>query len=173
MTTGRSSSPTATVEILDIAFPPDQQLEIIREAVKHRHIKGILAQKPLAMNYRAGPRGRGRLQKGRRQARGELEHALRPVDQGLEDHPAARLPRRTRAGHHRHARHPPLAVLPRRVRPADASEHEHPSHRCVPLPVRRSREGHCERRARTRARSSSTPTASPCTSSNIPAACGR
>jgi predicted dehydrogenase len=40
------------VEILDIAFPPDQQLEIIREAVKQKHIKGILAQKPLAMNYR-------------------------------------------------------------------------------------------------------------------------
>jgi predicted dehydrogenase len=40
-----------TVEILDIAFPPDQQLEIIRAAVQHRdHIRGILAQKPLAMN---------------------------------------------------------------------------------------------------------------------------
>jgi predicted dehydrogenase len=40
------------VEILDIAYPPDQQLEIIREAVKQKHIKGILAQKPLAMNWR-------------------------------------------------------------------------------------------------------------------------
>jgi predicted dehydrogenase len=39
------------IEILDVAFPPDQQLGIIREAVKHPHIKGILAQKPLAMNY--------------------------------------------------------------------------------------------------------------------------
>lgn len=39
------------VEILDIAFPPDQQVEIIQEAVKQKHIKGILAQKPLAMNY--------------------------------------------------------------------------------------------------------------------------
>jgi predicted dehydrogenase len=39
------------VEILDIAFPPDQQLEIVREAVRHAHIKGILAQKPLAMNF--------------------------------------------------------------------------------------------------------------------------
>jgi predicted dehydrogenase len=36
------------VEILDIAFPPDQQLDIIREAVKRPHIKGILAQKPVA-----------------------------------------------------------------------------------------------------------------------------
>jgi predicted dehydrogenase len=37
------------VQILDIAFPPDQQLAIVREAVKHNdHIQGILAQKPLA-----------------------------------------------------------------------------------------------------------------------------
>jgi predicted dehydrogenase len=36
------------VEVLDIAFPPDQQLDIIREAVKQKHIRGILAQKPLA-----------------------------------------------------------------------------------------------------------------------------
>ncbi len=36
------------VEILDIAFPPDQQLAIVREAVKRPHIKGILAQKPVA-----------------------------------------------------------------------------------------------------------------------------
>lgn len=38
------------VEVLDIAFPPDCQLEIVREAVRYRHIKGILCQKPLAMN---------------------------------------------------------------------------------------------------------------------------
>jgi predicted dehydrogenase len=39
------------VEILDIAIPPDQQLEVMREAVKQKsHIKGILCQKPLAMN---------------------------------------------------------------------------------------------------------------------------
>lgn len=39
------------LEIIDVAFPPDQQLDIVREAVKRKHIKGILAQKPLAMNY--------------------------------------------------------------------------------------------------------------------------
>jgi predicted dehydrogenase len=38
------------VEILDIAVPPDRQLEIVRAAVGHSHIKGILCQKPLAMN---------------------------------------------------------------------------------------------------------------------------
>jgi predicted dehydrogenase len=42
------------VQILDIAYPPDQQLEIIREAVKRKHIRGILAQKPLAMNLAQG-----------------------------------------------------------------------------------------------------------------------
>ncbi len=42
-----------SVEVLDIAVPPDAQLPIIREAVKQKdHIRGILAQKPLGMNYR-------------------------------------------------------------------------------------------------------------------------
>jgi predicted dehydrogenase len=36
------------VEIVDVAFPPDQQLEIVREAVKRPHVKGVLAQKPAA-----------------------------------------------------------------------------------------------------------------------------
>lgn len=40
------------VEILDIAVPPDQQLNIVRTAVERgRRLKGILAQKPLAVNY--------------------------------------------------------------------------------------------------------------------------
>ena len=40
------------VEILDIAVPPDRQLEIVRTAVRRgRHLKGILAQKPLAVHY--------------------------------------------------------------------------------------------------------------------------
>lgn len=38
------------VEIIDIAIPPDKQLEVVREACKQPHIKGILCQKPLAMN---------------------------------------------------------------------------------------------------------------------------
>ena len=42
-----------TIEVLDIAVPPDVQPAIIREAVQHGdHIRGILAQKPLAMSYR-------------------------------------------------------------------------------------------------------------------------
>ena len=40
------------VRVLDIAVPPDVQLEVIRAAAKHGdHIRGILAQKPLGVNY--------------------------------------------------------------------------------------------------------------------------
>jgi len=42
----------SAVEILDIAVPPHEQIQIVREAVsKGRYLKGILAQKPLAVNY--------------------------------------------------------------------------------------------------------------------------
>jgi len=37
------------IEILDIAYPPDQQPDLIRAALKQPHIKGILAQKPLSL----------------------------------------------------------------------------------------------------------------------------
>ncbi len=40
------------VEVLDIAVPPSAQLEIVREAARYAgRIRGILAQKPLAMRY--------------------------------------------------------------------------------------------------------------------------
>lgn len=39
-----------SIEILDIAVPPDCQLSIVQAAVQHPHIRGILCQKPLAMN---------------------------------------------------------------------------------------------------------------------------
>ena len=39
-----------SIEALDIAVPPDVQPAIVKEAVRHKHIKGILAQKPLAMS---------------------------------------------------------------------------------------------------------------------------
>ncbi len=38
------------VEILDIAYPPDLQPALIRAALREPHIKGILAQKPLALS---------------------------------------------------------------------------------------------------------------------------
>jgi predicted dehydrogenase len=37
------------VEILDLAFPPDQQPALIRHALGQPHVRGILAQKPLAL----------------------------------------------------------------------------------------------------------------------------
>ncbi|MEZ5667166.1 MAG: Gfo/Idh/MocA family oxidoreductase [Alphaproteobacteria bacterium] len=40
-----------SVQILDIAFPPDLQPALIRHALRQPHIKAILAQKPLAMNF--------------------------------------------------------------------------------------------------------------------------
>ncbi|SKA24167.1 Gfo/Idh/MocA family protein [Consotaella salsifontis] len=44
------------IEILDIALPPDAQLEVVREAAKEAgHIRGILCQKPMAMTL-AGAR---------------------------------------------------------------------------------------------------------------------
>lgn len=40
------------VEVLDIAVPPDVQIEVVREAVQYKgRLKGILAQKPLGVNY--------------------------------------------------------------------------------------------------------------------------
>jgi predicted dehydrogenase len=39
------------LDIIDIAVPPHLQLDIVRECAKHKHIKGVLAQKPLAMGY--------------------------------------------------------------------------------------------------------------------------
>ncbi len=39
-----------SIEIVDLAFPPDQQPALIRHALKQPHIKAILAQKPLALS---------------------------------------------------------------------------------------------------------------------------
>ncbi len=40
-----------SIEVLDIAVPPMQQLALIEAACLRKTIKGILAQKPLGMNY--------------------------------------------------------------------------------------------------------------------------
>jgi predicted dehydrogenase len=40
------------IEVVDIAVPPDIQIEVVREAVRHAdHVRGILAQKPLGVNF--------------------------------------------------------------------------------------------------------------------------
>lgn len=40
-----------SIEVLDLAYPPELQPEIIEAAAQRPHIKGILAQKPLAADY--------------------------------------------------------------------------------------------------------------------------
>ena len=41
-----------SVEVLDVAIPPDLLLDVVRDAAKHKdHIRGILAQKPLGVDY--------------------------------------------------------------------------------------------------------------------------
>jgi predicted dehydrogenase len=43
------------VQVVDVGVPPQNQPEVIREVVKHRgHIRGVLAQKPLAMSVAEG-----------------------------------------------------------------------------------------------------------------------
>jgi predicted dehydrogenase len=39
------------IEVLDIAVPPNAQLALIKAACERKTVKGILAQKPLGMNY--------------------------------------------------------------------------------------------------------------------------
>ncbi len=39
------------IEVVDIAVPPDQQANVVREVVQHPHVRGILAQKPLGCSY--------------------------------------------------------------------------------------------------------------------------
>ena len=40
------------VEVVDIAVPPDVQIDVVREAVRHAdHVRGILAQKPLGVSF--------------------------------------------------------------------------------------------------------------------------
>src|SRR5580658_2012324 len=40
-----------SIEVLDIAVPPQAQLDLIQQACARKTVKGILAQKPLGINY--------------------------------------------------------------------------------------------------------------------------
>lgn len=44
------------IQVIDIAVPPDVQSRVIEDAICHPHIRGILAQKPLAPSYAEGQR---------------------------------------------------------------------------------------------------------------------
>src|SRR5579883_950175 len=41
----------STIEVLDIAVPPNALLPLVREACDRRTVKGILVQKPMGVNY--------------------------------------------------------------------------------------------------------------------------
>ena len=84
------------VEIVDIAYPPDQQLEIVREAASRPHVKGILAQKPVAFTLEEAVEIVKVCDEAGQEARRQPQHALRPVDAGAED--AARPGRAGDAG---------------------------------------------------------------------------
>ena len=157
----RSADRGPEVEIVDLAFPPDQQPALIRHALKQPHIKAILAQKPLALSLDEAIKLRDEAAGSRQDPLGQPEHALRPVDAGAEADHRQRRARRHRLRADRHARDPALADLPRGLRPADARQHERAPPRRAALPVRRSRRDHHARPARTRAPSSSIRTASP------------
>ena len=51
-TTYQEMLASGTVEVVDIAVPPDAQLAVIQNICKYKkHIRGILAQKPLGVNF--------------------------------------------------------------------------------------------------------------------------
>jgi len=39
------------IGVVDIAVPPDQQADVVKEVVRHSQVRGILAQKPLGRSY--------------------------------------------------------------------------------------------------------------------------
>ena len=68
------------VEIIDIAVPPLEQPAIIDRVIERgRNVRGILAQKPLAMSYAEASRAVASMLAGRDPAAGQSEHAVRPL----------------------------------------------------------------------------------------------
>ena len=39
------------IQVVDVAYPPDQQLAIVEEACTHPHVKDTRAPAPVAANY--------------------------------------------------------------------------------------------------------------------------
>ncbi len=130
----------STVEVLDIAVPPDAQPAILRAACRRKdHVRGILAQKPLALSVREARQcveecaGAGITLAVNQNMR--YDQSVR----ALKDVSAARLAWRSRARHHRDAGHSALdAVEPGTALALDV-RYEHPSSGHVPLLVRHAR----------------------------------
>ena len=125
------------VEILDIAFPPDQQPALIRHALRQPHIRAILAQKPLAMDHAEAQRlaaeaaAAGKILSVNQNMR--FDQSMRVLKQLLDRNALGTPVLAT----HRDAGDPALAALPRDLWPADPAQHEHPPSRRAALPVRR------------------------------------
>ena len=139
---------------------------------KRQHIKGILAQKPLAMTVREARECVELCARGRHRAGGQPEHALRPVGARAE----GRCSTAAELGE------PVLATIDMRAIPhwmpwsqglpsLSTFDHEHPPPRHVPLLASARPSASWPARAPTRARSSRTATASTSTSSSTTAAC--
>ena len=132
------------VEILDIAYPPDQQPDLIREALRQKHIKAILAQKPLALDFATAKAVIAEAKTAGKMLIRQPEHAVRPVDAGLKTDPRPARTRRAGACDDRDAGDSALAAVPCGLRPADASQHERASPRRAAFSARRPRRDlHC------------------------------
>ena len=99
-----------SLEVLDIAVPPGEQLGVMKQVVRHAgHIRGMLAQKPLSLDYARAKEivemceDAGIVLAVNQNMR--YDQSIR----ALQDAARARRPGRAGAGHHRDARHPALA----------------------------------------------------------------
>ena len=150
-----------SIEILDIAFPPDQQPELIRQALKQNHIKAILAQKPLALSLSEAIKLRdeaaaaGKILSVNQNMR--YDQSMRVLKQIIDSGALGDIV----FAADRHARDPALADISGGLRPADAVQHERAPSRRAAFPVRRpGRDHHADPQGPAHD-ASTTPTASP------------
>jgi predicted dehydrogenase len=91
------------VDIIDLAYPPDQQPALIRLALKQPHIKAILAQKPLALSLKEAIKLRDEAAAGKILSVNQnmrYDQSMRVLKQIIDRHA-----RRHRLRPDRHARH--------------------------------------------------------------------
>ncbi len=99
------------IEVVDIAVPPDDQLAVVKEVVRHPQVRGILAQKPLGCCYHEARtivdlcRGAGITLCVNQNMR--YDQSVRACKTLLDRDELGRA----RAGHHRHAGDSPLDAL--------------------------------------------------------------
>ncbi len=100
------------VEVVDVAVPPDVQLEVITEIVQPRRSHSRPASPKTARHQLCpGPANRRAVRGRRHHAGRQPEHALRPLGPGLQDAAQSRRAGNAGAGDDRHARHSALDVL--------------------------------------------------------------